>query len=106
MTGVAWTHLFDGLDVSKELVTDHLDGLAVQVVLSTPGFPLQVVAVRPVGPFGTRRSVAADTVHPDASGFHLRGFQARSGPPVKVLESIDAHRLHGCSCSSCSVGQA
>ncbi len=70
----------------------------VQRELPTLGFTLQLVSARPSGPLAARGAVAADTVHPDAGRFHLRGLEARSRRPIEILEWIDAHRLHGCSC--------
>jgi hypothetical protein len=64
------------------------------------GFPLQVVAVRPTGALASGPSVPLEAIHPDASGFQLRSSQARSGPPVEILESIDTYGLHGRSCFS------
>ena len=72
MARVAWAQLFDGLDVGEKLVADHLDGLAVQRKLSALGFALQLVSVRPAHALASRGLVTANTVHPDASSFHLR----------------------------------
>jgi hypothetical protein len=86
---VRLTQLLDCLDIGEKLLAGHLNGLAVQRKLPALGFSLQVVAVWPTGPLASRGLVTADTVHPDARGFQLRGEHVRAGPPVEILESID-----------------
>src|SRR5258708_16208110 len=81
------------------------DGLTTPRVVAHVGFPLPIVGVRPAGRLAPSTAVTRNTIHPEASSFHLRGFQTRSGQSVETLESIDAHGLHGCSCSSRSVEQ-
>ena len=48
----------------------------------------------PLFPFANRV-----TAHPHPGGFHLRRLQASAGPPVEILEWIDAYGLHNCSAS-------
>ncbi len=100
MARVPLAQLVDGLDIGQKLLANHLDRLAVQRVLPPLGFALQVVSARPGHPCAARLPVPLDTIHPHLCGFHLRPLQARAGPPVEILERIDAYRLHGCS-SSC-----
>lgn len=97
---VRLTQLLDGLDIGEKLLADQLDGLTVQRKLPALGFSLQVVAVRPTDPLCSGALVPADTIHPDASGFQLRSFEACSRPPVQILESIDTYGLHSCSSRS------
>ncbi len=94
MARVAWAQLLDRFDIGQKLLADHLDRLAMQRKRSTFGFALQLVSARPGHALASRGSVTADTVHPDASGFHLRGFEACSRLPIEILEPIDAHRFH------------
>src|SRR5258708_13437258 len=106
MAWVRLTQLFDGLDIGEKLLADHLNGLAVQRKRSALGFALQVVLARPTGPLCSRGAVTADTVHPDAGDFHLRGFQTRPGSLIQILERIHAYRLHDYSSSYVLLSQS
>jgi hypothetical protein len=104
MARVALAELLDGLDIGEELLADQLDRLAVQAVLPTFGFPMQVVAVWPTALLAAGLLVTLEAVPPDVRGFLLRRSQARSGPPVEMLESIDPYGMHGPA--PCSAGSS
>jgi hypothetical protein len=74
--GVGEAQVFACLDVGEELVADQLDRLAMQAILPTFGFPLQIVTIWPGRPLISCILMPLEAVPPDPRGFQLCGFEA------------------------------
>jgi hypothetical protein len=89
-----WLELARGVNVSKEGMHDHLDGLTMQGKSTFGGF-LQFIASRPFRLLKTSLFMHLHAAIPDLCRLLLRGLQSDKLASRQVFKSIDAHGFHG-----------
>jgi hypothetical protein len=91
--GVAWFQLARGVDIGKEGMYNHLDGLTMQGKAAFRRF-LQGVASRPWCMFKTSLFMHLHTAIPDVGRLLLSGFQSAQLVSRQVFKPVHAHGFH------------